>query len=96
MNFTELTNDFPRPWLKYYDAETPKNIDYYDSTMFRMFENTCRENPEKICLDYMNVKITYSRVYEEVCGCMRALNALGIRSGDRVSICLPNLSLIHI
>lgn len=91
MNFTELTKDYSCPWYRFYDDMTPKNIEYFDSTMFRLFERTCRENPEKICLDYMNVKISYKKVYEEVCNCMRSLQALGMQSGDRVSICLPNI-----
>ena len=91
MNFKELTKDFDCPWLSSYDALTPANMEYYDSTMFRMFEDICKAYPDRICLDYMNAEISYGQVYREVCRCMQALRACGIEAGDSVSVCLPNI-----
>lgn len=51
--------------------------------------NLWPEDPAIIC-DVTGETLTFASLDERVTVCARALHSLGIRSGDRVGVCLPN------
>ena len=79
------------PWLKSYDEEVPATLTYSEKTMVGALEDTAGRYGDLIAYDYMGSKCTYRALTEKIHACARALKAMGIREGDRVTICLPNL-----
>ena len=61
-----------------------------DGTLFDLLEQTARRYPDRIALDFLGKSTSYRRLAGEVRTCARALQALGIRAGDRVTLALPN------
>ena len=78
------------PWLAFYDS-VPRNLVYPDGSMFQMVVETMEKYPDYIAYDFLGTKATYSQFTEEVHICAKALKELGIKEGDRVTICLPNV-----
>ena len=78
------------PWLKSYDEEVPAHLNYSTKTMEEALEDTARHHGDGIAYDYMGSHCTYRELVEKVHQCARALKAMGIREGDRVTICMPN------
>jgi len=77
------------PWLKNI-GDIPATLDYFEGTMWEKCEEAAREYPDFIAYDFMGKKTKYSVFAENVHLCARALKAIGIRTGDRVTVCLPN------
>ena len=49
------------------------------------------EHIDMIALQYFTRKISYRHFFEKIDECARALVALGVKRGETVSICLPNI-----
>lgn len=77
------------PWLDFY-GDTPRSIDYPQKTMYQMVEAAAKKYPNNIAYDFMGKKTTYAAFLKRIDAAAKALLALGIRKGDRVSICMPN------
>ncbi len=78
------------PWLSQYGT-VPATLDYPKLTMYRMVLRICREHPELPAYEFMGCKTTYRQLETRLDRTARALYALGIRSGDSVTICMPNM-----
>ncbi len=77
------------PWLNFYGA-MPHHIDYPRLTIYQMIRKTAETYPDQIAYEFMNRKTTYREFMNRIDRAARALYALGIRKGDRVTICMPN------
>ena len=77
------------PWLKYY-GNTPAHLEYPDVTMCDLLEQAAEKYPRFVACEFMGNKLKYSELVKEIHRCARALRALGVKTGDRVTICLPN------
>ena len=78
------------PWLRHYGV-VPHTLEYPDKSMFDMISETAAKYPSYDAYEFMNQKTTFISFIKEVRICARAFRALGIREGDKVTICLPNL-----
>ena len=86
----ELTAREPRtPWLNNY-GEVPFHLDYFEGTMWALVEKQADAYPDNVAYDFMGHKTTYSAFRKQVHLCARALRAIGIRPGDKITICMPN------
>lgn len=74
-----------KPWLKYYLEEIAK-VDLPNCTLFDLLLQNNRMRPNDIALVYFNNKITYGALFSQIHEAINGLYALGIRSGDVVSI----------
>ncbi len=77
------------PWLAYY-GKTPASLDYPHLTMYQLLRETARKYPENTAYVFMGKKTTYARFLDQIDAAARGLTKLGIRRGDRVTICMPN------
>ena len=68
-----------------------EHLEYPEATMFQMVERAAQETPEDIAIEFYNRKISYKRFIERIERCARAFIALGIRPGDAVTLCMPNI-----
>jgi len=79
-----------RPWLAHY-GETPASLEYPRSSLFGMLEADAARNPRIAALKFMGRTIPKDDLLERVVLMSRAFSAAGIRPGERVIICLPNV-----
>ena len=77
------------PWLKFY-GDTPRHLDYPRLTIYQIVRQTAREHPNLVAYEFMNKETTYAQFMQRIDSTARALKALGIGKGDRVTICMPN------
>ncbi len=79
----------PAPWLSSYGS-VPAHLDYPDITMFEMLEEIAKKHPDFCAYDFMGTKVTYKKFIADILDCAKAFKTMGIRPGDRVTICMPN------
>lgn len=77
-------------WFKFYGA-TPHTLEYPDISLYKMIENTGEKYPEYTAYDFMGKSTKYRDFLKEVDTCAKALKHEGIKKGDAVTICLPNV-----
>ena len=74
------------PWM----GEVPMHLDYFQGTMVEAVENTAKKYPDVIACDFMGSHTLYPKLVEEIHECARALKQIGIKAGDKVTVCMPN------
>jgi long-chain acyl-CoA synthetase len=78
-------------WHKSYAKGVEKSIKYEKVTMSQALTRTAEKCPGMVALDYMGNRITYKKLNDMVNQFARALLDLGIKEGDKIAVCLPNL-----
>lgn len=77
------------PWLNFY-GKMPKTIDYPRQTIYQLVAQTAKKYPELPAYEFMNRPTSFAAFLDRIDRAAKALYALGIRKGDRVTICMPN------
>lgn len=77
------------PWYQHYDGVRP-HLDYPDISIYQMLKNTAEKYPENLSYNYYGTKIKYRQFIDRIDRCAEAFLQLGIKTGERVSICMPN------
>ncbi len=77
------------PWLKYF-GNTPHTLEYPKKTIYQMVRDTARAYPNNIAYEFMGKQTRYAELIARIECTAKALVALGIQKGDRVTICMPN------
>ena len=77
------------PWLNFY-GDMPKTIRYPRKTIFEMVQDAARKYPNHVAYDFQGKKTTYREFITRIELAAKSLLALGIRKGDRVTVCMPN------
>ena len=77
------------PWLKYY-GNTPASLEYPHKTMYQMVAEAARRKPNHTAYVFMGKKTTYREFMQRIDAAARGLYKMGIRKGDRVTICMAN------
>ena len=73
-----------------YIEKLPPDIHYFDGSMYdALYEASCKW-PRNTALEYGNRQFTYHELIKKIDRIARALKAIGIEKGDRVTICMPN------
>ncbi len=77
------------PWTKYYGA-TPAHLEYPHKTMYQMVAAAGKKNPKITAYSFMGKETTYEEFLSRIDAAARGLYHLGIRKGDKVTICMAN------
>ena len=77
-------------WFKYY-GNVPHTLDYPDISMYDMVLKTKEKYGSYIAYDFKGNAVTYDEFIKEIDKCADALLNYGIKKGDAVTICLPNV-----
>ena len=77
------------PWLKYYGS-TPASLEYPEATMYQMVAQAARQYPDNTAYIFFGKKTPYPALIRRIEAAAKGLWQLGIRKGDRVTICMPN------
>ena len=77
------------PWTAYY-GKTPATLDYPHKTMYQVLSATAKKFPESDAYIFMGKATTYAAFMKRIDAAAKGLYAMGIRKGDRVTICMAN------
>ena len=77
------------PWLKYY-GDTPASLDYPHLTMYQMVAQAAKRKPNNTAYVFMGKKTSYQEFMQRIEAAAKGLYKMGIRKGDRVTICMAN------
>lgn len=80
-----------RVWHQFYDDGVPASIDFEDLPVPRFLELSAAEYGDAIALIFMNSRLTYQQLKEEVDRFATAMADLGVGKDTKVAIQLPNL-----
>ena len=78
-----------KPWLKYYSEEA-LNSPLPECTMYEYVYNANQNNLNKIALNYYGTEITYGALFYNISKVACALENIGVKKGDIVTVCMIN------
>ena len=78
------------PWLSSLDPKVPATLTYSTLSMCGRVEEMVRKYPGYTAYEFMGKSTTYAEMWEKINACAKSLKAIGIREGDKVTICMPN------
>ena len=84
-----VPEDVKTPWFSSI-GDLPKTLEYFNGTIYEKVEQTAKEHPNQIAMDFMGKHITYRHMIDQINRCARSLRVLGIRENDKVTIAMPN------
>ena len=78
------------PWLDYYSREE-RSIKFTTKSIYEYLVEQVGEDKDFIALNYFENRISYNEFFDNINNCARALRSYGVKEGDIVTICLPNM-----
>ncbi|MDR0912732.1 MAG: AMP-binding protein [Methanobrevibacter sp.] len=82
--------NYDRPWIRFYPSGVLPNIDYPEGSMYDRIEFIGSLVKDYVAVEFLGLKINYSELIESIDDCARGLIELGVKKGDKVTICIPN------
>ena len=77
------------PWIAFY-GDTPATINYPRKTMYQMVSAAAKQYPNNIAYIFQGKETTYPAFMKRIEAAAKGLYNMGIRKGDRVTICMAN------
>jgi long-chain acyl-CoA synthetase len=78
-----------RPWVKFYGA-VPAALAYPDVTIYEALRRTIERRPNAVAYEFLGRTATYATLGRQIDDCATALRSLGVQTGDRLTIAMPN------
>ena len=78
------------PWLEYYSREERK-IKFTNKSIYEFMKDSVGNDLSYYAINYFENRITYDEFLKNIDVCARALREYGIKKGDIVTICMPNM-----
>lgn len=78
------------PWLEYYSREE-RRIKFTDKSIYEFMRDSVGDDLSYFALNYFENRITYNDFFEKINVCASSLRKYGIKKGDIVTICMPNM-----
>ena len=82
--------DKHKPWLDYYSREE-KSIKFTNKSIYDYMIDEVGNDKDFICLNYFDNRISYNDFLNNIDMCSRSLREFGVKEGDIVTICMPNM-----
>jgi long-chain acyl-CoA synthetase len=79
-----------RPWLGYYQAAVPPDVEVPDVPLTQLLDDAAAKYPRRRALVFLGKTISYRKLARQVDQFAGALFDLGVHKGDRVALILPN------
>ncbi|PIP40448.1 MAG: long-chain-fatty-acid--CoA ligase [Desulfobacterales bacterium CG23_combo_of_CG06-09_8_20_14_all_51_8] len=80
-----------KSWHHSYAPGVLPSLTYDQTTVSQGFSRSAKAFPNRPALNYMGNIISYAALESMVNAFSRVLTAMGIRPGDKVAVCLPNI-----
>ena len=74
----------------YHHKKLPKNVKYFKGSLYDAVYESTLKYPYNTAIEYENNQITYKQLIKKINKVAKALKALGVNKGDKVTICMPN------
>ncbi len=74
-------------------GEIPCHLEYQQCTMVEAVEKIAEQYPKYTAYDFLGKKTNYRDMVQQIHDCAAALKACGVRKGEKVTICLPNMPM---
>lgn len=84
-----MTSTAKTPWLKS-RGSLPAALRYFEGSMAEKVKLTAEAHPDLTAYFFMGKKTTYSEMLQKILRCAHALQSIGIKPGDSVTLALPN------
>lgn len=78
------------PWISHY-GDVPFHLEYTKDSMSEVVLATAEKYPSLPALSYMGRIIPYSLLEKNIKITAKAFASIGIKEGDKVTVCLPNV-----
>lgn len=78
-------------WFDHYEEGVPTSINFEDVPVGEFLEKAVRNYPESDALIFLNCRLSYRQLKDEVDRFATALAGLGARKGTRIAVQAPNL-----
>ena len=78
------------PWLDYYSREE-RSIKFTKKSIYNFMKDNVGDDKDLIALNYFENRITYYDFFKSINICARGLREFGVKEGDIVTICMPNM-----
>ncbi|MGH2375202.1 MAG: AMP-binding protein, partial [bacterium] len=79
-----------RPWLRHYQPGVPQTIAYPSRPVQHLLDDTVDRHPDRPAVTFFGRDITYRELRALANQFAGGLRGLGLQTGDRVSLHLPN------
>jgi long-chain acyl-CoA synthetase len=79
-----------RVWHSFYDKHVPASIPYPEKTLYDLFQDAVKANPDGTATLFFGASIKYRQLGKLVDRFADALADLGVKKGDRVALIMPN------
>ncbi len=79
-----------KPWLRFY-GDIPATLSYPELSMYGACRRMASTVPTVTALVFMGRRMTYAELDRHICRISRGLGAEGLRPGDHVLVCMPNI-----
>ena len=79
-----------QPWLKFY-GETPASLDYPDLSIYAMLKKSCEAHAGIDGFIFFGKRTSRPALDRQIVHLSRRFAQMGIKKGDTVIICLPNI-----
>ncbi len=77
-------------WLKLYPDDISKEVEIPNIPLYQLLKNTAEKYPDNEAISFYTRKMLYREVLQYAAMFASALQANGLKKGDRVAIMLPN------
>lgn len=78
------------PWLSYYSRDE-RSIKFTKKSIYEFMMESSSEYKNLVAINYFDEKITYKEMFNNIDIVARSLRDFGIKKGDVVTLCLPNM-----
>jgi len=79
-----------QPWLGQYGA-TPVSLEYPELSIYGLFKKNYKEYPDTDALIFFGKKTKWPSLDQKIINMSRKFAQIGIKKGDMVIVCLPNI-----
>lgn len=77
-------------WYKHWPPQVEKNLDYPDSTLAEMLEETAERYSDKTAIIFLDTSMSYSFLWDKVKRMAKGMSDLGLKKDDVCALILPN------
>lgn len=79
-----------KPWLKVYEGYTEPEAEFFEGSLYGLFNESVEEHQDKTALLFYGTEIGFPQLRAMADKMAAALAASGVQKGDRVALMLPN------
>src|SRR5256712_13681791 len=79
-----------KPWTRHYDPDVPASLVYPRVPLQAMLDDAAENHPNSTATIFFNRKRSYQSISDAAWRFANGLRRLGVKTGDRVALVLPN------